>query len=207
MKYHDELLELEGKRVNFARVISRVTPAPLINLYVGIIFSLFSPIGLGPILNPPSSILICIVLMVILPIIPIIYEAWKGNVDLDVSERESRTKFFIFSMLCYSIAFIVYWIFSCHIMSTLAAAYFSVTAGVLVVSLRSKISVHGAGVGGPGAALIYVYGPIALFVIVLWILVVYSRISLKQHTLEESIAGVVLGIIIAWMTYFFLYLP
>lgn len=92
-------------------------------------------------------------------------------------------------------------------MSTLAAAYFSVTAGVLVVSLRSKISVHGAGVGGPGAALIYVYGPIALFVIVLWILVVYSRISLKQHTLEESIAGVVLGIIIAWMTYFFLYLP
>ena len=144
MKYHDEILELKGARVTISRGISRLTPAPLINLYVGIIFSLASPIGLGPILNPLSSILICLVVMVILPITPIVYEAWKGNVDLDVSERESRTKFFAFSMMCDVIAFVVYGYFNCHIMSTLAAAYFSVTTGVLLVSLRSKISVHGA---------------------------------------------------------------
>lgn len=207
MKYHDELLELEGTRVTISRVISRLTPAPLINLYVGIIFSLASPIGLGPVLNPLSSILICLVVMVILPITPIVYAAWKGNVDLDVSERESRTKFFAFSMMCDVIAFVVYGYFSCHIMSILAVAYFSVTAGVLIVSLKSKISVHGAGVGGPGAALIYVYGIPALAVILVWALVVYSRITLKQHTLVQSIAGVVLAIIISWGTYFFMYIP
>ncbi len=207
VKYHDEILELQGTRVTISRVISRLTPAPLINLYVGIIFSLASPIGLGPVLSPLASILICLSVMVILPITPIVFEAWKGNVDLDVSVRESRTKFFVFSMICDVIAFVVYGYFDCHIMRTLAAAYFAVTAGVLLVSLRSKISVHGAGVGGPGAALIYVYGPFALLVILVWILVVYSRITLRQHTLGQSIAGVVLAIIISWGTYFFMYLP
>ena len=207
VKYHDELLDLKGPQVTISRVISRLTPAPLINLYVGIIFSLASPIGLGPVLDPLSSILICLIVMVILPITPIVYEAWKGNVDLDVSERESRTKFFAFSMMCDVIAFVVYGYFGCHIMSTLAAAYFSVTAGVLLVSLRSKISVHGAGVGGPGMALIYVYGPVAFAVVIVWILVIYSRITLKQHTLRQSVAGVALAIIITLFTYFFVYLP
>ena len=206
VKYHDELLELQGSRVTISRVISRLTPAPLINLYVGIIFSLASPIGLGPVLTPLASILICFVVMVILPIAPIVYEAWKGNVDLDVSVRESRTKFFAFSMMCDVIAFVVYGYFGCHIMSTLAAAYFSVTAGVLLVSCKSKISVHGAGVGGPGAALIYVYGPFALFVVFVWMLVIYSRVTLKQHSLKQSITGVILAVIISWITYFILYM-
>jgi membrane-associated phospholipid phosphatase len=205
VKYHDELLELAGARITFSRAISRLTPAPLINLYVGIIFSLASPIGLGPYLSPLQSVLICILIMVILPISPIVLEAWRGNVDLDVSNRESRTKFFVFSMMCYVLAFVVYGYFRCHIMSTLAAAYFSVTFGVLLVSLRWKISVHGAGIGGPGAALIYVYGPIALSVIFVWAMVIYSRVTLKQHTLLQSIAGVLIAVIISWTTYVFLY--
>jgi len=207
LKYHDELLELKGRRVTFSRLISRLTPAPLINLYVGIIFSVTSPIGLGSILDPISSIMICIIVMVILPILPIVYEAWKGNVDLDVSERESRTKFFLISIMCYVIAFLLYSYLGCQIMSSLAASYFSVTLGVMLVSLKSKISVHGAGVGGPGAALIYVYGPFALLVAVIWIIVIYSRVTLEQHTLVQSVTGVMLGIIIAWIAYFYLYTP
>jgi len=207
LKYHDELLVLDGKGVMVSRIVSRLTPAPLINLYVGIIFSLTSPIGLGPVLDSLSSILICLIVMVILPIVPILYEAWKGKVDLDVSDRERRKKFLLFSMLCYVIAFIIYWFFDCLIMSSLSAAYFTVASGVLLVSLKYKISVHGAGVGGPGEALIYTYGSIALIVIIVWILVIYSRIALKQHTLGQAVAGVMLGVMITWTTYFFLYLP
>ena len=207
MKYHDELLDLKGRQVTVSRVISRLTPAPLINLYVGIIFSLASPIGLGPVLNPLSSILICTIVMVILPPAPIVYEAQKGNVDLDVSDREIRTKFFLFSMMCDVIAFAIYSYFDCIIMSTLAAAYFTVTFGVMLSSLRTKISVHGAGVGGPGMALIYVFGLPAFAVVIVWILVIYSRVTLRQHSVGQSIAGVVLAIIITIFTYFFLYHP
>ena len=207
MKYNDELLEMKGARVAISRIVSRLTPAPLINLYVGIIFSIASPIGLGPVLDPLSSFIICLVIMVILPILPIVLEAWRGKVDLDVSDRESRTKFFIFSILCYVLAFVVYRYYECHIMSTLAAAYFSVTLGVLLVSIRWKISVHGAGVGGPGAALIYVYGVFALSVAIVWAIVIYSRITLRQHTPAQSIAGVSIAVVISWVTYALLYMP
>ncbi len=207
VKYHDQTLDLRGTRVAISRVISRLTPAPLINLYVGIIISITSPIGLGPILNSYSSILICIIIMVILPIAPIVYEAWRGNVDLDVSARESRTRFFLFSIFCYFLAIVVYGLLECYVMSSLAASYFTVTAGVMLVSLKWKISVHGAGVGGPGTALIYVYGPIALLVIIVWILVIWARIILKQHTLEQSAGGVLLAFFITWITYLFVFPP
>ena len=92
-------------------------------------------------------------------------------------------------------------------MSTLAAAYFSVTLGVLLVSIRWKISVHGAGVGGPGAALIYVYGLFALGVVIVWAIVIYSRVTLRQHTPTQSIAGVSIAVVISWVTYVLLYMP
>ncbi|RDE14072.1 MAG: hypothetical protein C4K48_07075 [Candidatus Thorarchaeota archaeon] len=206
MKYGDELIELHGRRITAARIVSRLTPAPLINLYVGIIFSWYSPIGLGSTLTPTTSLLLCIIFMVVLPISPIIFEAARGNIDLDVSQRESRTKFFLFSLLCYVLAFILYHLYSCTVMSALAAAYFTVTLGVTIVSLRTKVSVHCAGVGGPGTALIYVFGAIATPVILLWILVIWARTVLQQHSMIQSISGVFLGVIITALTYPFVYI-
>jgi len=205
LKYGDELIELHGKGIAIARFISRVTPAPLINFYVGIIFSWFSPIGLGPILTPVGSLLLCIALMVIMPITPIIFEAIRGNVDLDVSQRESRTKFLLFSLLCYMLSFSVYTLLGCVIMSSLAAAYFTVTLGVTVATLKSKVSVHGAGVGGPGTALILIFGIIALPVVFVWIAVIWARVVLQQHSIAQSFAGVLLGVIITALTYPFVY--
>ena len=206
MKYGDELLELHGRRITVARVISRLTPAPLINLYVGILFSFYSPIGLGPVLTPISNILLCTIMMVILPITPIIYSARKGTVDLDVSDWESRTKFFLFSLPVYALAFLVYSMFGCIIMSALAAAYFTVTSGVTIANQKSKVSIHGAGIGGPGTALFFVFGWIAFPVILVGILVIWSRTTLAQHSLVQSIAGVMLGIVITLCTYPFVYI-
>ena len=206
MKYGDDSLDLHGRRVSVARVISRLTPAPLINFYIGVIFSLYSPIGLGPFLSPLTNIILCILIMVILPISPILYSARKGTVDLDVSDWESRTKFFLFSLPVYACAFIVYWLLGCIIMSALAAAYFTVTSGVTLANMKTKVSVHGAGIGGPGTALFFVFGWLALPVAIMWLLVIWSRTTLKQHTLIQSISGVLLGIVITFCTFPFVYI-
>ncbi|MHA1290923.1 MAG: hypothetical protein ACTSPB_26360, partial [Candidatus Thorarchaeota archaeon] len=68
------------------------------------------------------------------------------------------------------------------------------------------VSVHGAGIGGPGTALFFVFGWLALPVVFAWILVIWSRTVLKQHTLKQSIAGVMLGIVITFCTYPFVYI-
>ncbi|MFW9966371.1 MAG: hypothetical protein ACFFEA_04390 [Candidatus Thorarchaeota archaeon] len=206
MKYNDESLDLSGPSISVARVISRLTPAPLINLYVGLIMVYTSPIGLGPVLNETTSLLILIPGMVILPITPIILSAWRGQTDLDVSARETRAKFFAFSLVCYILVHAIFALSECSILAVLAASYFTVTLGVMIATLKTKVSVHGAGVGGPGTALLIVYGWIAWPVVVLWTVVIWSRTVLKQHSLMQAIIGVTLGIAITLPTYWFLYL-
>ncbi|MFW9920385.1 MAG: hypothetical protein ACFFED_12355 [Candidatus Thorarchaeota archaeon] len=202
LKFADEYLELSGTKVKLARLISRLSPAPLFNLYVGIVISVSSPIGLGPILTPISALLVCIIFMVILPIAPIVFEAWRGSVDLDVSDQSMRARFFLYAILFYSISSAFYWIFECHIMAVLSFAYITVTTGIMIVTHWTKVSVHCAGVGGPGTAIIIVYGFIGLLVIPIWLGVVWSRPILKQHTLLQSIGGLALAILITICTYF-----
>ncbi|RDE16325.1 MAG: hypothetical protein C4K47_01720 [Candidatus Thorarchaeota archaeon] len=205
MKYHDEILGLQGHRAGVARAISRVAPAPFVNLYVGIIMSCFSPITLGPFLTPFTSVIICLVLMVVAPVSPIVIQAHRGKVDLDVSAREMRLRFFAFSLLCYVAAYVVYWWLQCDIMRVLAAAYFGVTSAVMITTLRTKISVHAAGVGGPGTALLFVYGMAALPVVILWIAVVWARTTLRQHSLAQSVGGILIGMAVTLAVYSLLY--
>lgn len=207
MKYGDELLDLQGTRISLARVISRLSAAPLINFYVGIAFSLWSPIGLGPFLTPLTSILICTGIMVILPVVPILYAARKGSIDLDVSVRESRPRFFAFSLCCYISAYFIYWYLGSLVMSTLAAAYFFVTAGVMAASFKTKVSVHAAGVGGPGTGLIVVFGVPALIVVPAWIAVVWARTALLQHTYRQSLGGLLTAIGISAVVFVLMYPP
>ncbi len=205
MKFNDELLDLDGRHVVIARVVSRITPAPIFNIYVAIIIVFTSPIGLGPVLGPLEALIICILSMVIAPITPIIYSAWRGHVDLDVSQRQLRTKFFAFSLGCYIVAIAIYSLLQCHVLSVLAAAYLTVTAAVMIATLKTKISVHAAGVGGPGTALVYMYGPIMVPIVFIWAAVVWARTVLRQHTIAQGVAGIIIGLVVTLTTYIILY--
>ena len=205
MKFADETLDISGRQVKAARVISRLTPAPLFDLYVAIIIALSSPVGLGPYLNPLSVVLICLLFMVILPISPIVFEAWRGKVDLDVSEQSMRSKFFLWAVVFYVVAFDIYWLASCTVMAVLAASYITVTIGIMISTKWSKVSVHTAGVGGPGTAMFFIYGLYALPVILVWSVVIWSRLVLQQHTMKQVIAGLLLAIVITAATYLIMY--
>jgi hypothetical protein len=201
LRFADQDLDISGARVTIARVISRVTPAPLFNLYVGIVVAFSSPVGLGPNLDAVSSLTICFLLMVILPAAPIIYEAMKGRIDLDVSEQAMRTRFFLAAILFYIAAYGIYSVLECRVMAVLALAYVTVTIGIMIITWWSKVSVHCAGVGGPGTAIIIIYGVLGLPVILVWIAVVWSRPVLRQHTLKQAVIGLVAAVIITCVTY------
>ncbi len=200
MRFHDEILGLQGSGVTVARIVSRLLPAPLLNFYVGVILGLTAPTGLGPMMTPLSAIIVCVIFMVIIPITPILLEARLNRIDLDVSDRSKRTKFLLFALLCYVCAYMIYWSGQCDVMRILSAAYFTVTAGVLVTTLRYKVSVHAAGVAGPTTVLLWVYGLSAWPVLILWPLVAWSRIRLGQHTESQVILGLLLSTAIASLT-------
>ncbi|MCF2136412.1 MAG: hypothetical protein K9W43_04145 [Candidatus Thorarchaeota archaeon] len=204
LKFNDEILDLDGRHIRPARIISRLTPAPIFNIYIALVIVVASPNDLGPILNPVTAFLICLCLMVVAPILPIVYNAWKGHVDLDVSVRDHRTKFFLYSLICYALAYGLYAWFYCDIFRVLAAAYLMVTTAVMLLTFKTKVSVHAAGVGGPSTALIYMYGMVAIPVIVIWFVVVWSRSVLKQHTLIQGALGIMVGFVVTLTTYILL---
>jgi hypothetical protein len=143
--------------------------------------------------------------MVISPAAPIVFEAWRGNVDLDRSEQNKRTKFFVFALVCYSVASLVYWSLGCEVMLVLAISYFAVTSGVMIFTFHSKVSVHVAGVCGPGTFLLSIYGLVASPVIIVWLAVIWARLTLKQHTMREALIGLILGICFTVTTFTIFY--
>jgi len=136
---------------------------------------------------------------------PIVIQAKRGIVDLDVSNQEQRLRFFLFAILCYIFAYGVYWWLASDVMRILAAAYIAVTTGVTITNEYTKVSVHAAGIAGPSTALIYMYGVPALPIIAIWGLVVWARSTLKQHSIAQGILGILLGVLITVAIYFVLY--
>ncbi|NWF95150.1 MAG: hypothetical protein HXY34_03325 [Candidatus Thorarchaeota archaeon] len=143
--------------------------------------------------------------MVIAPVVPIVYDAWQGRVDLDVSDRSKRGWYFLWALMCYATAYAAYYVGECHVMAVLSAAYFTVTLGVMLATLRYKVSVHAAGAAGPSTALVYMYGWTAAPVVLVWGAIVWSRVKLRQHTARQGMVGLFLGAAITALTYLWLF--
>jgi hypothetical protein len=70
-------------------------------------------------------------------------------------------------------------------------------ASSLLVTLAWKISIHAAMVAGAVTILVLVFGPVALLAVPLVPLVCWARVSVRDHTVAQTLAGAVLGATVA----------
>jgi hypothetical protein len=187
-----------------ANFISIFIAPPTMAIVASVSFSLWSPIGLG-FLSPPFSILFCFFCFAFLPFLSILYFYRKKVVDLYVSKRETRTPFFLFAIISYSLAAIVFLTTSTKIMFLLALGYLLVSIILMVVNLFWKVSVHCAGVTGPIFSLIFVFGLNALPLSLIIGLVGWSRIKLKNHTFGQTLLGTLIALTVGFVEYSMLY--
>ncbi|WXG39787.1 MAG: hypothetical protein WED07_03000 [Candidatus Freyarchaeum deiterrae] len=188
-----------------ADLISKVlAPQPFAFLVV-LILAFASPIGTGPILNSLYCFLLGIIFIVFLPVSPVLVAYALGRVDIWVSSRTRRTPFFIFAILIYLIGSLIFFYGKSTAMYAISLSYVFVTLSVAIINLKWKISVHTAGVSGPSTALVGVFGLVALPVVALIVLVVWSRIKLKAHTTWQSIAGAIVGTLVTLGVYVLFY--
>lgn len=179
--------------------------APTFALIAVIVFSLMSPIGLGPFLGETTSILLGTLFLSILPISPVLYYARKGVVDLQVSERRMRPKLFAMAILSYSLGVVVFSLLSAISLMVLSLAYVGVTTSIALTTLFWKISVHSSGIAGPVTALTYVFGWIAAFMY-LWLLPIgWARLKLKAHTFPQVLGGAIAAALITLVVYVVFY--
>jgi hypothetical protein len=110
--------------------------------------------------------------------------------------RRQRIASFVFMIVSYPIGFLILRLTHApKIFEAMAITYTLVTLGLILFNfiLRYKASGHAAGVAGPVAALLYLFGLVATPFIALIPLTTWARVSAKGHDTWQTVVGALLS--------------
>lgn len=125
----------------------------------------------------------------------VLYAVLRGIfTDFDVSKREQRPLLFLFT----AIVAVLYMIglFFLHGPKILYVAVLGILLGIFCISLintRLKASIHLATISALITALSILYGGMYLVLLILIPLIVWARVTVKRHTIEEALVGMLAG--------------
>jgi len=184
-----------------AERISLIFSAPSIAFIAVLVFTLFSPMGISPILTQTTSILLGTLFLSVLPVAPIAYYASKGIIDRDITDRKKRPRFFAMSLIGYSLGAVTFGLLNATSMMVLSLAYIFVTLSVALISLFWKVSVHTTGIAGPVTGLTYVFGWVVTPLYLLLLPVGWARLKLRAHTPAQLVVGVIVAFLVTFLVY------
>ncbi len=143
------------------------------------------------------TVLAAIFVMCIVPTAYVIVLMKRGVFEnFHVSDRRQRKYLFPVLILCFAITVFLLWrdpAIGRLVVATLAFGLPNVIL-IALISLRFKVSLHCAGIGGMLPAVAYPFGKAGLILgIASLALTGWSRVKLREHSLAEVIAGSILG--------------
>ncbi|HCW75959.1 MAG TPA: hypothetical protein DHU63_05400 [Candidatus Marinimicrobia bacterium] len=142
----------------------------------------------------------------ILPVGYLIAQKRLGRIDgLDIRVREDRNRHYPVFFALYVLQFLTFGLLkSPGIVLAFATAYVVNTLIYAFINRWWKISIHGAGVGGPAGALLFLTGGSAWWTMLLFPFLGWSRVHLKHHTVGQVIAGMGLGFMLVYFEFYFI---
>lgn len=147
--------------------------------------------------------LISLVFASILPMAIIVFWAKKLNTDSDISNRQDRYTPLVVGIISYFIGFLTSIMLNVdHFLTILLLCYSINTGVVLLITSKWKISVHTTGLSGPVGALILLLGPIGAVFGIIYPLLIWSRVTLKKHTMAQAICGGVQGFFLTILEFY-----
>ena len=171
-----------------ARVISTLFVPPAFTI---ITFTIFALLLESHFQKQIVVILVAFLFGFVAPIAIFIVFRKSGKLaDHDALIKEERTIPFFIAAGFYAIGLVLLIIY--HVNIILIAfwfCYISNTLLTILINRYEKISAHTMGAAGPMAAFTFVFGPIALFFILLVIIVGWARIRLECHSFIQVMFG------------------
>jgi len=115
--------------------------------------------------------------------------------DVDVSRRSQRAGPFLFGIVSVMIGWLVLTLTNGP-RNLQTVMIISVFSGIIMMMITFwwKISMHASSLGGAATMLTVLYGAVMLPLFVLLVLVSWSRVVLRRHTVTQVIAGSLAGI-------------
>jgi membrane-associated phospholipid phosphatase len=177
-----------------ARLISTLFVPPSFTIIVYFIFALSIEQTLK------KSLIVFLVALVFGFLAPItmfvIMRRKKMITDNDAMIKDQRTLPYFIAIVFYTIGLIILILSEVSIISiAFWFCYISNTIITILINRYWKISAHSMGASGAAAALFFVFGWSSFAAMIIAILVGWSRIELKCHTLQQVIAGIVLAFV------------
>ena len=181
-----------NSKLRLAKTISTFTNPPIICIPLFLIISLV--LSINNLWDFPLMELISIVFASILPMTIILYWAKKSGNDRDISNRQDRFTPLIVGTISYFIGFLVSLTLGLNDFLTFLFLCYSInTFIVMIITTQWKISIHTTGLSGPVCALIILLGPVGALFGLLYPVLIWSRVTLKKHTMAQAITGGVQG--------------
>ncbi len=111
--------------------------------------------------------------------------------------KRQRIASFVFMMVSYPVGWLVLALMDApRIYEALAVTYTMVTLGLILLNfvIRYKASGHAAGVAGPVAAMIYLFGLVATPLLALLPITTWARVKAEGHDTWQTVVGAVLSL-------------
>ncbi len=133
------------------------------------------------------------------PLIPIIWDVYRGRIDIFVSRREDRVRYFLATLIFYILGWFGLIMYGIEVYLLFMATYIVMTTIHMVISLRWKISMHAAGITGPTTFLVYILGISYALLYSLLLPVWWARKKMKAHTSNQLLAGSLSSALFTWI--------
>jgi len=189
----DERSVAKPRHVRFARIVSTILAPVTISLPFVVLVAFYHT------RDQLAAIVYAFIALFFLSIGPLIYVVIgvrTGKLsDLDISRRSQRAGPFLFGIISTSIGLLV--LSLVHGPKDLQTALIltAISAVILMVTtLWWKISIHASTMAGAATMLTVLYGMALLPSFLLLVLVSWSRVVLRRHTVAQVVAGSLLSI-------------
>ncbi len=192
-------MEAKNKKIKglAGQVLSQLLNVPVLSG----LFILYLYLRLPP--REPNALAGFIWVMLFISVIPLtslFFYIPVRDEEHQVTVHRQRVASFVLMMISYPIGWLVLSLTHApRIFTAVAATYTFVTLGLIVFNLllHYKASGHAAGVSGPVASMIYIYGLIATPLVLLLPLVTWARLAAKGHSFWQTVVGAVLSGVIS----------
>ena len=192
-----------------ARVLSLLfTPFYLPVIGLSVLFT-FSYLSLLPWLYKIEVVALVYFFTVLMPTFMIyIYRKCQRWSLIELGRRERRAVPYLISIVCYfSCIYLMQRLYIPRFMGSIVVAALIVQIVCAIINNWWKISTHTAAIGGVGGAVlafaeIFGYNPIGWLCVIILVagLLGSSRMILRQHSLQQVLAGFGVGLVCAWGT-------
>jgi len=193
------IIEARGentKRIRIARHVSNILAPATISLPFILLVAFYQSQD-----QLTAFIYACITLFFLSvgPLLYIIIGVRLGKLsDIDVSRRSQRVGPFMFGIVSVMVGWFVLTLTNGprNLQTVMIITVFSGII-MMVITFWWKISMHASSLGGVATMLTVLYGAVMLPLFVLLVLVSWSRVVLRRHTVTQVIAGSLAGIVLS----------